>query len=153
MIKITEELKQIINNPGTLKVLASISKEGKLHVVFKGSISINDEGYIVYDEIIENSVTNKNVLYSLWFNKEVAINILSSDKKSYQIKGIPVKAFVNGSLYEEHYRKIEERNKDNDLATVYFIEPTEVIEESFLVQREKYAAEEPLYKHLDKLVD
>ncbi len=153
MIKIQDDIKQIINSRESLKALATIGKDGKPHLVFKGSISINDEGFIVYDEVIENSQTNKNVLYSLWFKKEVAINILSPEKKSYQIKGIPVKTLINGSEYEKHYVAIQERHKDTDLGAVYFIEPTEIIDESFLVQKAKYEAEEPLYIHLDRLVD
>lgn len=153
MTVITEEIKNIINSPDTLKVLATVGKDGNVHVVFKGSIFVDEDGYIVYDEILEYSVTNRNVLYSLWFNKEVAINVLTQDKKSYQIKGIPEKAFVSGSFYEKHYAKIQQKNKDNDLATVYLIKPTEVIDQNFAVKKSEYEEAEPLYKHLDRLVN
>ena len=52
MIKIQDDIKQIINSRESLKALATIGKDGKPHLVFKGSISINDEGFIVYDEVI-----------------------------------------------------------------------------------------------------
>jgi len=152
-IQLTKEIIDFINTPGNIKALASISKDGELHVVYKGSLKATDDGFLVYDEVIENSQTNKNVLNSLWFNKEVAINILSPDKRSIQIKGIPVKSLVHGAVFEEHYRAIQERSKDNDLGAVYFIKPTKIIEESFNIQKEYYEKDEPLYIHLDRFTD
>ena len=110
-----------------------------------------DDGWLKYWELLESSQTNKNVTYALWFDKEIAINIITEDRKSYQIKGIPRKNLNAGREYEENYIKAQERNKDNDLAAVYYIEPTYVKEESYSVRLEEEREKHPLYMHLDRI--
>ena len=150
-VEISQEVKDIISDKDTIKVIASVDLDGNPHVVAKGSISVNKEGKIIYLELLESSRTNKNLIGSLWFNKKVAINIISKDKRSFQIKGIPVKTLVAGHVYEEYYKQAQERNKDNDLAAVYIIEPEEVIEETYSVRKEIEEKKHPLYIHLDRL--
>ena len=43
---ISEELKQIIADPETLKAVATVNKNGIPHVVFKGSLHVNGDGQI-----------------------------------------------------------------------------------------------------------
>jgi hypothetical protein len=148
---ISQKVADLIRDPNTLKVLGTIGRDGSPHVVFKGSTSLDAEGRIRYFELNETSQTNKNLVYSLWFKRQVSINILSPDKISYQIKGIPVRAIIAGDEFEQVYRTLQEkRGKDTDLSTIYIIEPEEVKEETFAVrqgeEREKY----PLLGHLDR---
>lgn len=150
-VAISQEVKEIILDKDTIKVLASVDLDGNPHVVAKGSLSVNDEGKIVYLELLESSKTNKNLIGSLWFEKKVAINVISKDRRSFQIKGKPIKTLVAGRVYEEYYKKAQEKNKDNDLAAVYFIEPEEVIEETYFARKEIEGKKHPLYIHLDRL--
>ncbi|MCR4895741.1 MAG: hypothetical protein K5891_03080 [Lachnospiraceae bacterium] len=150
-VKISQEIIDAINDPGSIKVLASISRTGELHVVPKGTITVNEEGNIRYYELLEGSQTNKNVTFALWFGRKIAINIITPDRRSYQIKGIPVKSLVAGKEYQKHYERAMELIPDSDLAAVYEIELTDVREESYPVRFAEEARDNPLYIHLDKL--
>ncbi|WP_051461063.1 hypothetical protein [Ruminiclostridium josui] len=58
---------------------------------------------------------------------------------------------VAGHEYEEAYAAAQQRNPSNDFAAVYYIEPIEVIEESYSVRQAQEAKKHPLYIHLDRL--
>lgn len=146
-----EEIIKLLGDPETVKVLATVDREGRPHVAFKGSIHVNGRGQLEYFEIIESSQTNKNLVSSIWFNKPVAVNILGKDKTSFQIKGKPVKALISGREFEGHYRKLKEE-RGLDLSTVWIIDAEEVIEETFAKRRSEEEAQHPLFRHLDMLV-
>lgn len=150
--EISDELKQIILDRNTVKTIASISNEGVVHVAVKESLFADDKGNIVYLEFFEKSQTNKNLVYSIWFDKTVAINVLAKDKRSFIIKGRPYKSLVHGNEYEKYYRAADEADPENDLTAVYYIEPTEIYEQTFALRRFEERERHPLYAHLDKLV-
>lgn len=150
-ITISEEVKKAFNAPDSIKILASISQEGIPHAVAKGSLCINEQGQVEYWELLESSTTNRNLIYSLWYEKEVAVTVITGDRRSYQIKALPVKTLVSGKRFEEAYVKAQERREDNDLAAVYLLEPLEVIEESYPVRKAQEEEKHPLYIHLDRL--
>lgn len=149
---INDELKEIIADKDSIKVLASVDTEGNPHVVAKGSIALSEDGkQLVYMELLEGSKTNKNLTAAIWFNNKVAVNVISKERKSYQIKGTPVKTVIAGKVFEEYYIKAEERNPENNLAALYYIDIEEVINESYPVRLKEEREKHPLYVHLDKL--
>lgn len=149
---INDELKEIIADKDSIKVLASVDTEGNPHVVAKGSIALSEDGkQLVYMELLEGSRTNKNLTAAIWFNNKVAVNVISKERKSYQIKGTPVKTVIAGKVFEEYYIKAEERNPENNLAALYYIDIEEVINESYPVRLKEEREKHPLYIHLDKL--
>ena len=148
-MKIDNKYIELINDPSGVKILSTVSKSGIPHAVVKQSIHYED-GKIVYLERLEGSKTNKHMTYSLWFNKMVAINILSKDKSSIQIKGIPEKMLVAGSVFEKYYTSINEQDS-GDLAAVYYIKIKEIIDESYEIREQEHTKEFPLYMHIDRL--
>lgn len=150
-IELEKEVKDLLNHPDSKKVLATIDREGNPHVTVKNSIRVNDAGYIEYLEVIESSQTNKNMVNSIWFHKQIAINVLN-EKLSYQIKGIPYRAIVAGQEFEEKYNQVRGKYGDVDLSTVWLIEPIEVIDETFEKRRLEEEEEHPILKHLDRLL-
>lgn len=149
---IKDEIRELLKDKQTVKALASIDKNGKPHVSFKGSIDIDEDGNIFYLEILESSQTNKNLTYSIWFDKQVAITILGADRRSYQIKGIPQKVHISGPLFEEKYKQISEKLPGVGLAGVWIIRPEEVIEETFTVKLQEEKEKHPILGHLDQLI-
>jgi hypothetical protein len=150
-IALSKEVVEAIKDPQSIKVIASKDRHGEVHVVAKGSLSVTEDGQLFFLELLEGSQNNKNLTYSLWFDQKVAVNIITADRRSYLIKGIPRKSLVSGSGFEAYYRSVVEKNPDNDLAAVYFIEPLEEHEESYPVRREEHGRRHPLYLHLDRL--
>jgi hypothetical protein len=151
-IEINKEVRELFKDKETLKVLASIDKHGIPHVTFKGSVDIDEDGNIYYLEVLESSQTNKNLTYSIWFDKTVAITILGKNKRSYQIKGTPHKVHIAGPLFEEKYKEVIERNPDSDLSGVWIIKPNEIREETFPIRLEEERKNHPIIGHLDRLL-
>jgi hypothetical protein len=150
-IQMDENVKSLLKDTSSRKAIASIDRNGELHLVFKGSITIDGDGNIRYFDLNETSQTNKNLTYSLWFNKKVTINVLGEDCTSYQIKGIPIRAIISGKEFEDAYIEVQERRgMDCDLSTIWIIEPTEVKEETFSVRQAEERQKYPLIGHLDR---
>jgi hypothetical protein len=150
-LRLDESLAALINDPQSVKALASTGKDGEVHLVFKGSISVNGDGDIEYLELIETSQTNKNLVHSLWFDRPVAITVLARDQTSWQIKGVPRKALVSGKEFQKNYTALREKlGKEADLSTVWIIEPREAREQSYPARREQEERKYPLIGHLDR---
>ena len=88
MMKIPLELKGLLEDHESIKVLTTTDKEGVPHTVFKGSFTSLDDDYLAYVELFEGSQTQKNMLHNLWFKKPVAIAVRKGNT-AYQIKGVP----------------------------------------------------------------
>lgn len=147
---ISQELIDFINCDDNNKILATVGKDGIPHVVVKENLFIENNN-IVYLELLEGSKTNKNMIYSLWFEKEVAINVFSNNGISYQIKGIPVKTIIAGPIFEKYYNYVTQIDEANDLAAIYYIEIKDIINETYEVRRTEHTERHPLYMHIDRL--
>ncbi len=147
-----QEIIECINNPNTLKVIATINNKGIPHVTFKDSISVNENGEIVLCEIIDSSVTNKNLVYSIWFGRSVSINILGINRKSYLIEGIPVRAIIAGKEFQKYYFYMQKKYGNIDLSTVWIIEPQWVKEETLEKRLIEEENKHPIINHLDRIL-
>ena len=146
---ISESLKEIINNPESIKVLATVDKNGIPHAVFKNSITVNEKGLLKYFELIESSVTNQNMTNTIWHDGIVSVNVLSGSR-SFQIKGKIYKAIIYGSEFESDYLYVKKVLKE-DLSTIWLIEPLEIKEETLSVRSEQERELHPLFRHLDQV--
>lgn len=151
-IQLSQEVIDIIHSQDTIAAIATIDKNGIPHVTYKDSFSVTEKGELEFLEIIETSVTNKNLTYHLWFDKLVTINFLSSDKKSFLIEGKVERAIISGKEFEERYVALREKWGDIDLATVWRIEPIYFTNNSFEKRRTEEEIAHPLLRHLDRLV-
>lgn len=148
---LSAEVIELINDPETTKVLATIDGEGRPHVVVRNSLHVGDDGGIHLLELLETSATGRNLLGSLWFDRKVAIGLEGKDGRHVQIKGRPVKSLVSGPIYLRHYLQVRERLGDVDLAAVWIIEADEVRDENFATHKARQDAERPTFIHLDRL--
>jgi hypothetical protein len=149
-VELILDLKNIISDENSLKVIATLSPEGVVHAAVKQSVSVDENGQLIYLEFFEKSQTNINMVNSIWYDKDIAITVVSPDKRSFVIKGKPVRTRVFGKEYEKYYVLAEQQNKENDLVAVYYIEPYEIYEQTFAVQQKLHREKYPLYAHLDK---
>lgn len=70
-----EQVIALFNDQKALKVLATTDPSGEPHVVFKGSLQVDEKGDIIYLELLESSRSNRNLVNSIWFKRKVAINV------------------------------------------------------------------------------
>jgi hypothetical protein len=149
--KLAAEIVELLDNPDTVKVLATVDGQGNPHAVIKKSLHSADDGTVHCLEILEASNTAKNVTSALWFERRVAILLFGKDGRQVQIKGKPLKYHISGPLFLRHYSAVRERLGDVDLAGVWVINPEEVIDESFTARQARHSAEHPVFIHLDRI--
>lgn len=149
--QLSAEVIDLLNQESTTKVLATIDQEGRPHAVVRNAIHAAADGSLLLPELLESSSTNRNLLGSLWFDRQVAISLQAEDGRSFQIKGRPVKTHVAGPLFQAHYRKVQETLGKVGLAAVWVIRPEEVHSGDISTLRARQLAERPTLVHLDQL--
>jgi hypothetical protein len=150
-VKLQDKIIKLINARDTIKVLSTVDNKGIPHTVFKDFLEVDNDGNIIYLELIESSATNNNMVNSIWFKKKVSITIRSKDNESYQIKGIPVKAHISGQIFKRYYEFVKGNIEDGDLSTVWVIKPEELRNETYTYRKRQEEEKHPLLIHLDRL--
>ncbi len=149
---ICDEIRMRFNSSGTKKVIATVSEKGDVHVTFKDMLFIDYEGNIILLEILEKSITNRNLVYSIWFKKIIAMNALMEDGDSFHIRAIPVRAIVSGKEFEKYYGILQKEMGDVDLSTVWVFKIVEISEKTLKKRIEEDEIKYPIIKHLDRML-
>jgi uncharacterized membrane protein YheB (UPF0754 family) len=149
--KLNKEIIALFSSDESTKVLATVNENGYPHAAAKPFIRVDDDGNLLYLELIESSRTQKNLVRSIWFDQKVSISVSGKDGQSWQIKGRPIKTLITGPVFLHYYRDVRKRLGDVDLSAVWVIEPEEVINENITVRHTEEEALHPLYRHLDRL--
>jgi hypothetical protein len=149
-IKLPGEIISLLSAPDTVKILSTTDALGSPHSAVKKSLRTDDDGNLLYLELIESSDTNSNMTRGLWFGRRVSI-LLAGPDASWQIKGTPDRCLVAGPFFEECYKEIREKLGDVDLAAVWVITPEEVRNESFAARFTEESAAHPMFLHLDRI--
>ncbi|MDR2527809.1 MAG: hypothetical protein LBD04_02155 [Synergistaceae bacterium] len=150
-MKLPEAAMALLDDELALKVLATADSRGVPYAAVKKSLRSDEDGNIIYLELIETSQTNSNMTSSLWFGRAVSILLASPDGRSWRIKGQPYRCLVAGPIFERYYRKVQERFKDADLAAVWVITPEDAQDESLESRAAQESSEHPLMLHLDRI--
>ena len=149
--KLNKEIIALFSSDDSTKVLATINEHGYPHAAAKPFIRVDDDGNLLYLELVESSRTQKNLVRSIWFNQKVSVSVSDRSGQSWQINGTPVKTLITGPIFLHHYRDVRKRLGDVDLSAVWVIEPEEVINENISVRHAEEEQAHPLFRHLDRL--
>lgn len=149
-VKLEDKVVKLLKDENTYKALATVSKTGEVHVTYKNSITVDENGNIIVFELLDSSQTQKNLTYAIWFDKKVAVNVVDKDGSSFQIKGIPYRDIVTGPYFEKKYREFHAEHPDNDLSSIWVIPPLEVREETYTVRRTQERTDYPVIGHIDR---
>jgi predicted pyridoxine 5'-phosphate oxidase superfamily flavin-nucleotide-binding protein len=149
--KLNKEIIALFGSDDSTKVLATVNEQGEPHAVAKPFIRVDEEGNLLYLELVESSRTQKNLVRSIWFDQKVSVSVSNRKGQSWQIKGKPVRTLITGPVFLQHYRDVRRRLGDVDLSAVWVIEPDEVINENSAVRQAEEEQAHPLFRHLDRL--
>lgn len=153
---ISEDVKKIINNPASLKVVATVSRDGIPHAALKGSLHVEEDQLVFYD-FIQSSQVNKNLVNAIWFGGKVAVNVYhenGQEKLSYLITGKPAKCITAGREFEALYVSFQEKyGKEMDLSAIWYIEPESIRDESLFSRKAEEEEKFPYIKHIDRLLE
>ena len=107
MAKMSKEVMDVVNDPNSVKVLATAGTLLEINAVPKGSLRAIDEERIAFADIFGDK-TNKN----LEVNKKVsALAFKVSPVAGYQIKGTFLGFQTSGELFNRFAKEIKERIK------------------------------------------
>jgi len=144
------DIKQVINNPKTVKTLGTVSIDGVPHTAVKQTLHVNDEGKLQYIELFESSKSYRNITGSLWYAKKVSISLLSENRESFEIVGYPDQILISGREFEKAYAETLE-TKGYDIAAIVTIVPESVENNSPDIKFNEQDKTRLFYKHLDRL--
>ncbi|NJD53966.1 MAG: pyridoxamine 5'-phosphate oxidase family protein [Candidatus Methanoperedens sp.] len=151
MVNLPEDVIGLIRDPETVKVVATVDENGAPHAVFKGSLTVLDNGSIAYAEALESSQSNKNMVRSIWFNKGISVTLRGKNGLSYQIKGEAAKCITNGPIFKQFYTaKRQKSGPESDIAAVWIIDPKEIRNETPSVRKAEEEKKHPIFRHLDR---
>lgn len=151
MSLLTEEIVKLIQDGSVTKVIATLDENGAPYAVASPFLQLGENGLLVHLELLEKSVTNRNLLRSLWFERKISIGLSSNDGRSFVIKGRPVKAHISGPVFRRYYLQVRSVIADADLSTVWLIEPDEVIDETYVTRKIQEEEQFPFAVHLDRM--
>ena len=146
-------IRQLLEDTGTTKIVATTTEDGSPYAVISPFLHLNHEGLFVHLELLETSITNRNLLRNLWFDRKTAINLSGKDGRSVLVKGVPLKAIISGPIFSEYYNKVRKALGDADLSTVWLIKPVEIINETYSERKIEEESQYPFSVHLDRLVN
>ena len=149
--KLTQNIIELFDNDNSTKVLATVNEHGHPHAAATPFILVDADGNLLYLELVESSLTQRNLVRSIWFDKKVSVSVSDKLGQSWQIKGKPVKTLITGPVFLYYYQDLRQRLGDVDLSAVWVIEPEEVINENILVRHTEEELLHPLFRHLDRI--
>ena len=150
MSEINEELKRLIEDRESIKVVSSLNREGIINSAPKGSLEISGEDELTYVEILESSKSYRNIVYSIWFDKIISVLIVGKDRETYQIHGSVKKILTCGAEYEEYYKKYQNA-RGFDIAAVVKIKIQDINDLNLAKGIEKQKKEHPFFSHYDSI--
>lgn len=151
MSLLADEIVELIKDRSVTKVLATLDENGAPYAVAIPFLQLGENGQLVHLELLEKSVTNRNLLRSLWFERNISVALNSKDGRSFVIKGRPVKAHISGPVFRRYYLQVRSVIADADLSTVWLIEPDEVVDETYTRTKKQEEERFPFTVHLDQL--
>ena len=101
-------------------------------------------------ELDEYSLTNRNLVRSIWFAKHVTVLVLAGET-AVKAVGKPYKAIITGPRFEAHYRALQAENADAELSTVWLIDIEAISDERPATRRERDNAGRLPLTHLDRI--
>lgn len=149
-VALDARVKALLDDPSTVKVLATSDRAGRPRATVDDSIHAGPDGHLVYLERLEGSGTQRDLVAGLWFDRPVAVT-LRRGLEVIEIVGRPVKSLVAGPEFRRHYEALRASAPEADLAAVWLIEPSEVFDLTYEVRRARQEAERPFLTHLDRL--
>lgn len=151
-LHITEEVKEIINDKETVAVISAVGKNGNPFSEVSKKLTIWKDERIAYYELLESSQLQKNLVYSLWFDKEIIISLIGKNGKNYSVIGKPYQALIAGHEFEAEYIEAQEEfGERTDLSTVWLIDVISITEDTYEVAKTKEEREHPYLMHMDHI--
>jgi hypothetical protein len=145
-----ELLRDALKAEGARIFIATASEDGTPHLEENARIRIDEDGRLELLELDEYSLTNRNLVRSIWFSKNVTV-LVRAGETAVKTVGKPYKAIITGPRFEAHYRAIQEESADAELSTVWLIDIEAVSDERPEARRKRDNEGRLPLTHLDRI--
>ena len=147
-----EKVEKLLEEKETISVISAVGKNGNPISQVGRKLTMWGKGRIAYYEFLESSQMQKNLVYSIWFEKEVALSLLGKNSEIYRVSAKPYQALIAGHRFEEAYINAQEEfGEETDLSTVWLLDVTAVEDDTYEAAREKEKKEHPYLMHMDHI--
>ena len=122
MVQMPEPVIRMIKHPDTKKVMATVSPDGKPHMIVCGSLVVTEPDTIIVGEVFmyracENLKNNPNVEFMVWQGRE-----------AYSIKAVAKSRVDTGPIFDKMAQQLDKMNMT--LVAIWVFEAKEVWDES-----------------------
>ena len=144
-----EKIEKLLEEKETISVISAVGKNENPISQVGRKLTMWGKGRIAYYEFLESLQMQKNLVYSIWFEKEVSLSLLGKNGEIYRVSAKPYQALIAGHRFEEAYINAQEEfGEETDLSTVWLLDVTAVEDDTYEAAREK---EHPYLMHMDHI--
>lgn len=122
-IKVSEELRKVMNRDDVMKTLTTYNEDGIPHTTTYKSLHINKEGRIVYYDCSRCEPDKQDMLYCMAFHKNVDITVITGEGIQHKITGEVSKALIMGEEFTLARHNIKKYDIESELSAVWIINP------------------------------
>ncbi|MDF1493396.1 hypothetical protein [Caproiciproducens sp. CPB-2] len=150
-VGIPEKLLKLLQEPAAVKAVGTVNPDGSPYVSVNTTLTSLDGKSLILSEDLEKSVSNVNLVNSVWFGRTVCVTV-SYGEASFAIKARVHRCLIVGKIFEQMLaRKRNAYGDDADISTVWELLPLEISETSPAVLRRRQEKEHPYFdRHLDR---
>ncbi|HWQ77674.1 MAG TPA: hypothetical protein VN381_02600 [Anaerovoracaceae bacterium] len=149
--ELPQELIELLDKPDSVKVLGTLNADGSPRLAINKSLTTLDGKTLILSEELEKTLSNKNLVRSIWFDKRVSVYI-SNGPVAYEVRASVNRCFIIGGQFVEMLtRARKEYGPDADITDAWELIPREVVNVSpEVVRREQQLLHPFLDIHLDR---
>lgn len=151
-ITLTDELKDIISDAQTVAVISAVGKDGNPYAQVPHKIAVCADGRLSVHQLLEKSQLQKNLVYSLWFSKQVSLVLAAKDGRRFHLYLKPYQALIAGREFTREYKAVlAEFGQDADLSTVWLFDVESFASATYADERAQEREAYPYLYHLDRI--
>ncbi len=150
--ELSEEIKNIVNDGSTVAVISAVGKNGNPYSAVSKKLEAREDGRLGFYSLLETSQIQKNLVYSIWFDKDVSISLIAKNGRNFQLYAKPYQALIAGQDFVAAYENAQkEFGEDTDLSTVWLLDVVSAKESTYQIEKEIQQKEHPFLGHYDHI--
>lgn len=102
--RLFDKFKEELLEKNNIKIVSTISENGYPSIAFRNCLFTNSEDEIILLEPVETSVNNRNLTYSIWFNKKVLIALWNFERYGLLAYATIKRVIISGKEFEKYYK-------------------------------------------------
>ncbi|MFR6513521.1 MAG: hypothetical protein ACLUP8_05755 [Ruminococcus sp.] len=150
--RLFDKFKEELLEKNNIKIVSTISENGYPSIAFRNCLFANLEDEIILLEPVETSVNNRNLTYSIWFNKKVLIALWNFEGYGLLAYATIKRVIISGKEFEKYYELYLNDYRGTDLAAVWVMAVDNIVETGekieILQEQNRYSG----IGHLDRFI-